>query len=153
MTRVLVIAALCAIFCSLALGQAANVYVTPSGYIGGTCNGCSTLATWQSASGYEAHAIANETAAENVFFKLNSACVNGSVAANCAPQTSSPLIGAGKNLYSFFNCSSPVIPGLGDGCTDITGTARPSTGAWTIGPYQAAATPSGGIFTFGIAWF
>jgi hypothetical protein len=51
----------------------------------------------------------------------------------------------GTNLYSTFGCSSPVIPGLGAGCSDAAGVARPSSGSWDMGAYEDSA--SGGQAT------
>ena len=96
-----------------------------------------TIAAWRAASGFETHGIANEAASFNTYFKLNSACVPGSVGADCSPTASSPFIGKGANLFS--GCSGQPSPGLGDMCKDILGNARPSSGAWTIGPYQTGS--------------
>jgi hypothetical protein len=63
-------------------------------------------------------------------------------ASTYAPLTGSPAITGGTNLYSLFGCSSPVIPGLGAGCSDINGVAWPSSGAWGQGAVAFAAVPS-----------
>jgi hypothetical protein len=109
-------------------------------YIGGRCNGCATIADWRAASGYETHGIANQKAANNAYFKLGSGCVPGSIGADCAPQARSPLIGAGKNLFSM--CDGQPNPGLGALCFDINGNSRPSTESWDIGPYQSGPQTS-----------
>jgi hypothetical protein len=100
-------------------------------------NGVSSnsFATWQ-AGGNDAHGGASESS--TTYFGLNSACTVGSVAQNCAPVTGSPLIAAGTNLYSL--CNGQPNPGLGALCYDITGAARPSSGAWTVGAYNSTST-------------
>jgi hypothetical protein len=79
-----------------------------------------TLANWQAADSQDAASTAGNP-------MLNSGLV---------PQSGSSAIGLGTNLYSFFGCSSPVIPGLGAGCSDIAANARPFSGNWTAGAYQ-----------------
>jgi hypothetical protein len=109
-------------------------------------NGVSSgsFATWQ-ARGNDAHGGALLTS--TTYFGLNSACVSGSLAANCAPVVGSPLIAAGKNLTSI--CSGQPNPGLGALCFDIQGNARPSTGAWDVGAYNYSSTPTIASFTVG----
>ena len=75
------------------------------------------------------------------------ACIGGGVEANSAAQTSinvstttgkpntgSPVIGAGVNLFSI--CNGQANPGLGALCSDAAGLARPTSAAWDIGAYQ-----------------
>ncbi len=73
----------------------------------------------------------------STYLSLNSACVLGSVGQSCAPQSASPLIAAGTNLYSV--CNGQPNPGLGALCSDKAGNARPSTGAWTIGAFNGSS--------------
>ena len=100
-------------------------------------NGVSSasFATWQ-AGGNDAHGGANLSS--TTYFGLNSNCTAGSVGQNCAPQSGSPLIAAGKNLYSV--CSGQSNPGLGALCYDITGAARPTSGAWDAGAFNAGTS-------------
>jgi hypothetical protein len=77
-----------------------------------------TLAAWQTDSGGDAHA-----------FKRS----NLMMSSTGHPQNGSPLIRAGANLTSL--CSG----GLAPLCYDAAGNARPTTGAWDIGAYQAPA--------------
>jgi len=110
-----------------------NVYANSPGNGSGIWNWTtagvttSTFSTWQT-SGCDTHGSYTPTGD----LTLNS---------NYVPQTGSVLIGAGNNLYSTFGCSSPVIPGLGAGCSDAAGNTRPSTGAWTAGAYNASGGP------------
>ena len=53
------------------------------------------------------------------------------------PNSGSGVLGAGVNLYS--TCNGQPTPGLGALCYDIAGVQRPTSGAWTIGAYEAAA--------------
>jgi len=53
------------------------------------------------------------------------------------PQSGSAAIGLGTNLTS--TCSGQPTPGLGALCSDANGNARPSSGAWTAGAYNAAS--------------
>jgi hypothetical protein len=104
-----------------------------------------SFATWQ-AAGQDTHGGAN--LASNTYFRLNTACIFGSVGQDCHPDAGSPLIGTGKNLSTM--CSGQPNPGLGALCFDIAGVARPSSGAWDVGAYQfsssstqAPAAPTG----------
>lgn len=54
------------------------------------------------------------------------------------PGSGSSAINAGANLYSL--CNGQPNPGLGALCYDAAGNARPSTGAWTIGAYNATTS-------------
>ncbi len=92
-----------------------------------------SFSAWQG-GGNDAHGGAN--IASSSYFNLNSACTVGSVGQNCAPQTGSPLIGAGKNLTSL--CSGALTPL----CSDFAGNARPTgSTAWDVGAYQFASSP------------
>lgn len=87
------------------------------------CNGYysfpSGLSNWQSCSGGDSHATAY-----NGTFSLNS---DGSL------PPGNPAIGAGENLYS--TCNGQATPGLGALCSNINGTARPSSGSWNPGAF------------------
>lgn len=96
-----------------------------------------SFASWQS-SGYDVHG--NASLSSNNYFSLPSACVPGSVGASCTPQSGSPLIGKGMNLYSV--CNGQPNPGLGALCFDKNGNARPSSGAWDVGAYSGSTTSS-----------
>jgi hypothetical protein len=96
----------------------------------GTCSG--------SAGSCDQHGIANLSS--STYFNHNSACVPGGLAVSCRQLTGSPLIAAGVNLHS--TCNGQPVPGLGALCSDIAGTARPSSGAWDIGAYQGTGSPS-----------
>ncbi len=50
------------------------------------------------------------------------------------PNSGSPVIAAGKNLYSI--CNGQANPGLGALCYDAAGVARPSSGNWDVGAFQ-----------------
>lgn len=92
-----------------------------------------SFSDWQNA-GNDLHGGAGQSATN--YFGLSSSCVPLSVGADCHPQSGSPLIGAGKNLYAV--CSGQPNPGLGALCFDITGAPRPTTGSWDVGAYQYA---------------
>jgi hypothetical protein len=79
----------------------------------------STLAAWQSASGQDAGSIS-----ANPNLNLST----------WVPNSASPVIGLGTNLYSL--CAGQPNPGLGALCFDKNGTARPSTGNWDAGAFQ-----------------
>lgn len=61
------------------------------------------------------------------------ACAGGQTSVNLntdgSPQAGSPVLGAGTNLTSL--CTGDLTPL----CTEINGTARPSSGAWDAGAY------------------
>jgi hypothetical protein len=59
---------------------------------------------------------------------------NPNLTTSFVPNSGSPVIGAGKNLYSI--CNGQPNPGLGALCSDAAGLARPSTGGWDIGAFQ-----------------
>jgi hypothetical protein len=100
---------------------AANAFIAPG-------SGCciNTLAQWIPATGFDVHTITGNP-------NLSSAFV---------PQSTSPVISAGKNLFSI--CSGQPNPGLGALCFDAAGTPRSSSGNWDIGAYtsNAVAGPS-----------
>ena len=56
------------------------------------------------------------------------------------PNSGSPAIGVGLNLYSFAGCASPVVPGLGALCNDKNGNARSVSGAWDAGALNSNTT-------------
>jgi hypothetical protein len=79
-----------------------------------------SLAGWVSNTGFDTHSITS----------------NPNLTSTGQPNSGSPIIGAGASLYSI--CNGQANPGLGALCSDIAGTARPSSGAWSIGAYQGA---------------
>lgn len=68
----------------------------------------------------------------NTGFDTHSVSANPNLNASYQLSSGSPDIGAGANLSS--RCGTP---GLGPLCYDKNGIARPSTGAWDIGTYEA----------------
>ena len=68
----------------------------------------------------------------NTGFDTHSVRANPQLNSSYQLSSGSPDIGAGANLSSL--CSTP---GLGPLCYDKNGVARPSTGAWDIGAYEA----------------
>jgi hypothetical protein len=85
-----------------------------------------TLAQWQTATGFDAHSI-------NTNPNLNASSTPPYQLTN----SSSPAYRTGTNLTSY--CST--VPAL---CYDATGVARPAVGAWDMGAYffGAVATPT-----------
>ena len=79
-------------------------------------------------------AVAGLPLSSSNYFGLNAGCVPGSVGASCAPTSTSPLRGAGVNLYSV--CNGQPNPGLGALCSDYLGVARPTSAAWDAGAIQ-----------------
>ena len=108
--------------------QGTNQFIPPSGYC---C--LASLSSWISTTGFDTNSI---TANPN----LNSSYV---------PNTGSPVIGAGTNLYS--TCNGQSNPGLGALCYDAAGNPRPSSGAWTIGAYNYIPPPGSISSSTGIA--
>jgi hypothetical protein len=92
----------------------------------GGWDGGGPLSAWQSycaanfpsTVGCDAHAISGNP-------NLTSAFV---------PNSGSPVIAAGKNVYSV--CNGQAKPGLGALCYDAAGVARPSNGGWDMGAFQ-----------------
>jgi parallel beta-helix repeat protein len=82
-------------------------------YGGGPCSGQSTFAAWQTACSCDSHGAYNSA---------------NTINANGTPQAGSPVIRAGTNLTSL------SIAALD---SDYAGRARPPTGAWDIGAYEA----------------
>jgi hypothetical protein len=80
------------------------------------------FSNWQSCLGSAADA--NSSAVSN-------AGLNNSTG---VPNSGSPVIGPGTNLYSV--CNGQPNPGLGALCFDKDGTARPTSAAWDVGAYQ-----------------
>ena len=123
-----------------------NTWDTATINCGGSSCDTGSFTTWKtgtctgSANTCDQHGGAN--VASSSYFNLNSNCTLGSVGQNCAPQSGSPLIGAGKNLYT--TCNGQPNPGLGALCFDKAGNARPTSAAWDAGAYQfqAPANPS-----------
>jgi hypothetical protein len=79
----------------------------------------SNLAAWQSVSGQDAGSIS-----ANPNLDLST----------WVPNSGSPVIGLGTNLYSI--CAGQPKPGIGALCFDKNGAARPATGNWDAGAYQ-----------------
>ena len=69
-------------------------------------------------------------------FDRNSITSNPNLNSNYQPNSGSPVIGAGTNLYS--TCNGQPVPGLGALCNDYAGNPRPSSGNWDIGAYAYA---------------
>jgi len=101
---------------------------------GGMTGGGASLATWvsycqsnyMSTVGCDAHAISG----------------NPNLTANFVPNLGSPVISAGKNLFS--TCSGQANPGIGALCFDYVGVARPNS-SWDIGAYQYVSPQTGSI--------
>ena len=96
------------------------------------CNGQTNFAGWKNCAGNELHSSAQSS-------------INVSINTGM-PNTGSPLISAGTNLYGL--CSGHPNPGLGALCYDYAGNPRPSSGAWDVGAYDsnsnsAPSPPSG----------
>jgi hypothetical protein len=85
--------------------------------------GCTQFSSWQSASGEGSHS----------FYKSSGLGLN----TNNTLQSGSPLIGSGANLTS--TCTGLGLSG--NPCnSDLAGIARPSSGGWDIGAYQAGTS-------------
>ncbi len=82
----------------------------------------SSFTTWQSQCGCDSHAVYNASS-----LNLN--------ASTYAPNSGSPVIGAGVNLTNL--CSGNLAPL----CSDKAGTARPASGNWDDGAYQFGTPP------------
>ena len=93
-------------------------------YTGGDNSGIpyATLANW----------VACTTNGCPASHDTDSIATNPNLNGSYIPNVGSPVLGTGANLYSTFGCASPVIPGLGAGCSDAAGNARPNS-AWTMG--------------------
>jgi len=106
-----------------------NVYGYTSGNTGSDfyCSGQTSFAGWKSCAGGAGDANSSAQASINVSTTTG------------APNVGSPVIGAGTNLYSV--CNGGAVPGIGALCSDAAGNARPSTGAWTAGAYNASGGP------------
>jgi hypothetical protein len=83
---------------------------------------CGYLACWQ-AEGYDLHD-------PNV---VDGVATSPNLNANYVPQSSSPAIGTGVNLSSYFT-------------TDINGNTRSSTEAWDIGAYASSTTSTSTLY-------
>ena len=68
----------------------------------------------------------------------NSISGNPNLNGSFVPNSDSPVIAAGKNLYS--TCNGQSNPGLGALCYDAAGAARPASGNWDIGAYQSVGS-------------
>ncbi len=79
-------------------------------------------------------------------FDPHSSMANPNLNSDYTLASGSPARGAGANLNSL--CSGQPTPGMGALCSDILGTARPTSGNWDVGAYQygtggAPAPPTG----------
>ncbi len=81
----------------------------------GTFLGNTQFSSWQSCIGGDAQ---------------SSYTSNADLNADGSPQSDSPAINAGANLTSLCTGNLVLL------CSDINGTARPTTGPWDIGAYQ-----------------
>lgn len=122
-----------------------NSWATATILCGGSSCDTSSFTTWK--TGKCVGGVANTcdqngqaSLGSSTFFNLPAGCVVGSVGQSCAPQSGSPLIGAGVNLNSV--CTGQPNPGLGALCFDKTGSARPSVGAWDAGAISFNAGPA-----------
>lgn len=97
-----------------------NDYYAGGGWTWLTTN-ASTFTTWKSDCSCDANSI---TSSPNL-------------SATYVPNSGSPLIQAGANLYSA--CNGQPNPGLGALCSDRNGVVRPTTGGWDIGASQYGA--------------
>jgi len=88
----------------------------------------STLAAWQGAH-------------SSPVFDAHSITTNPNLTGSYAPNSGSPVIGAGINLYSI--CNGQPNPGIGALCYDKGGAARPSSGAWDMGAYKYTISGNG----------
>ena len=79
------------------------------------------FSTWQLDTGQDASPSAYTT--------------NPNLTSTGVPNSGSPVIGVGANLTSLCTGNLTLL------CDDITGAARPTTGAWTIGAYNYASGP------------
>jgi hypothetical protein len=86
-------------------------------------NSYSSLSSWTTATTYDA----------------NSITTNPNLNGSYVPNSGSPVIATGTNLYS--TCNGQANPGLGALCSDANGNARPSSGNWTMGALSAASGP------------
>jgi hypothetical protein len=109
-----------------------NIYAAGPGNCTNSGNDCfdygnsgwfGNLSAWQSTTGQDASPTAYVANAN-----LNSTGV---------PQTGSAVIGMGANLSSL--CTGSLAPL----CSDINGTARPTSGSWTAGAYSTGGSSTG----------
>lgn len=101
-----------------------NCFVFNSSFTG-------SFSAWKTATGGDGSGLQNNTS------KLNS---------DGTPQSGSPVIGLGANLFS--TCNGQPNPGLGALCLDKAGVMRPSSGAWDAGAFQFNTTPTVATPTF-----
>ena len=103
-----------------------------------------TLAQWQTGSSQDANSSTltpNLNSSSSPPYQLNGA--------------SGAAYRAGTNLYSTFGCTSPVVPGLGAGCSDYLGNPRPSSGSWDMGAFyftSGTVTPAPALGMFAWDW-
>lgn len=100
-----------------------------NGFVGAAGGCCISFSQWQTA-GRDTHAVAAPPSGQGPISFLG-------LSVNYIPQTGSPLIASGKNLFS--TCNGQPNPGLGALCFDKAGVARPTVSNWDIGAYQAAS--------------
>ena len=104
-------------------------------YPSGTSNWASFIAAAATRGPVEQHSI-------NTGLWSGTACCSGTLGlnSNLTPQSSSPVRGAGANLYT--TCNGQPSPGLGALCYDAAGIARPTSGSWDAGAYQYSGSMS-----------
>ena len=99
---------------------------------GGVSGGGASLATWVS------YCTANYPG--TIGCDAHSIFSNPNLSSTFVPNNGSPVIAAGKNLYSI--CNGQPNPGLGALCYDAAGTPRPSSGGWDQGAFQHGGSAS-----------
>lgn len=123
-----------------------NLFGTPSGqYIGANNSGLISVSDYQDFWPQTTGAIFITPATSYVDFAgwqaagfdAHSLNTPANLTTGYVPSYSSPVYQAGKNLYSI--CNGQPSPGLGDLCKDVAGNARPSTGGWDMGAFNAQA--------------
>ena len=89
-----------------------------------------SLSAWKTACSCDSHSTQNSAPM---------------LSATGAPQSGSPVVGAGTNLTGFcIGSLTPLCSATSDGAT-VVPVLRPSSGPWDIGAYQYVPPPSGGI--------
>lgn len=96
-------------------------------WVGVTGTSYSTLATWQSGSGFDANSITGDPLLSSSF----------------QLQTGSAAILAAESLIGL--CRRGSVPGLGALCNDKNGNPRPASGNWDQGAYNYVSAPSSNI--------
>jgi hypothetical protein len=88
--------------------------------------GYNSLAAWKAGTGFDGHSVTS----------------NPNLSSSYVPNSGSPVIAAGTNLYSV--CNGQPNPGLGALCADAAGNARPVSGNWDMGAYAYNTSTSTG---------